>query len=78
VERLLSREKTALVVVDMQNALCKAEGSMAQAGIDIGPLTAAVDPCRRLLTAARNAGVRAIFTRYVYRADYADDGILIK
>ena len=62
----------------MQNAFCKAEGSMAQAGIDIGPLETAVDPCRRLLTAARNAGVRAIFTRYVYRADYADGGILIK
>ena len=62
----------------MQNAFRKAEGAMAQAGIDIGLLTAAVDPCRRLLTAARNAGVRSIFTRYVYRADYADGGILNK
>ena len=44
----------------MQTAFHKAEGSMAQAGIDIGLLTAAVDPCRRLLTAARNAGVPAM------------------
>ena len=57
---LLSREKTALLIVDMQNAFCKAEGSIAQAGIDIGPLAAAIDPCRRLVAADRNAGVPAM------------------
>ena len=57
---LLSREKTALLTVDMQNAFCKAEGSMAQAGIDIEPLAAAIDPCHRLVAAARNAGVPAM------------------
>jgi len=57
---LLCREKTALLIVDMQNAFCKAEGSMAQAGIEIGPLAAAIDPCRRLVAEARNAGVPAM------------------
>ena len=57
---LLSRKKTALLIVDMQNAFCKAEGSMVQAGIGIGPLAAAIDPCHRLVAAARNAGVPAM------------------
>ena len=57
---LLSREKTALLIVDMQNAFCKADVSIAQAGIDIGPLAAAIDPCHRLVAAACNAGALAM------------------
>ena len=73
----LSKERTALVVIDMQRAFLEDEGSLAKAGIDIGGLKAALEPCQRLLASARQAGVPVIHTRYVYRSDYADGGILV-
>ena len=39
--------------------------------------TAAIPGCGFLVTAARAAGVPVIFTRYVYRADYRDGGVLV-
>ena len=77
VEMELSKERTALVVIDMQRAFLEDEGSLAQAGIDITGLKAAMEGCKRLLASARQAGVPVIHTRYVYRPDYADGGILV-
>ena len=76
-EMELSKERTALVVIDMQRAFLEDEGSLAKAGIDITGLKAALEPCQRLLASARQAGVPVIHTRYVYRSDYADGGILV-
>lgn len=77
VEMELTRERTALVVIDMQRAFLEDEGSLAKAGIDITGLKAALEGCKRLLASARQAGVPVIHTRYVYRPDYADGGILV-
>jgi ureidoacrylate peracid hydrolase len=74
----LKIERTALVIIDMQNAGLADDGSFAKAGFDITNLTNAVAPCRQLLNSARQAGVPVIFTRYVYRADYADGGVVIR
>ena len=73
----LTKERTALVVIDMQRAFLEDEGSLAKAGIDITGLKAAMEGCKRLLASARQAGVPVIHTRYVYRPDYADGGILV-
>jgi len=78
VEMALTKDRTALVVVDMQRAFLSADGSLAKAGIDIAGLKKALEPCRRLLASARRAGVPVIHTRYVYRPDYADGGVLVK
>jgi ureidoacrylate peracid hydrolase len=74
----LTREKMALIVVDMQNGFCHDDGSLGKLDLDVGLLKAAVPGCVRLVEAARSAGVPVIFTRYVYRADYADGGVLVK
>ena len=76
-EMELTKGRTALVVIDMQRAFLEDEGSLAKAGIDITGLKAALEPCKRLLASARQAGVPVIHTRYVYRQDYADGGILV-
>lgn len=73
----LSRERTALVVIDMQRAFLEDEGSLAKARIDISGLKEALEGCKRLLASACQAGVSVIHTRYVYRSDYADGGILV-
>jgi ureidoacrylate peracid hydrolase len=69
--------RTALLVIDMQNAFCHPQGSLAQRGLDISQLAAAVEPCVALVRAARAAGMPVILTRYMYRPDHADGGILV-
>ena len=70
--------RTALMVVDMQNAFCTDGGSCAKIGLDVSMLKAAIEPCGRLIDGARAADVPIIFTRYIFRADYADGGVLVK
>jgi len=71
-------DHTALLVIDMQNGFCHPEGSFAKLGLDVSLCTAAVAGCRRLVDAAHAAGVPVIYTRYVYRADYRDGGVLVQ
>jgi ureidoacrylate peracid hydrolase len=71
-------EQTALLVVDMQNGFCHSRGSFARLGLDVSMCHAAIAGCRRLVDAAHAAGVPVIYTRYVYRADYADGGVLVR
>jgi ureidoacrylate peracid hydrolase len=69
--------ETVLVVVDMQNGFCHPQGSMARLGLDVTGLTAAIEPCVRVLAWAREAGIPVIHTRMQYRPDYADGGLSI-
>jgi ureidoacrylate peracid hydrolase len=73
----LTRDKTALIVVDMQNCFLDAKGSMAQLGFDWQRLAASKPGCQRLIQAARKADVPVIWTQYVYQADYSDGGAQI-
>jgi ureidoacrylate peracid hydrolase len=74
----LERERTALIVVDMQNGFCAGGGSFDRLGLDISMAREAIEGCHALMQAARPAGVPVIFTRYVYRADYRDGGVLLQ
>ena len=74
----LSRDRTALIVVDMQNSFCADDGGCGKLGLPIKNLQVAIQPCVRVVAAARSAGIPIIFTRYMFRPDYADGGILIK
>jgi nicotinamidase-related amidase len=75
---LLTAENTVLIVVDMQNGFCHPEGSFAKLGLDVTMTNAAIAGCTRLVESARGAAVPIVFTRYVYRSDYRDGGILIQ
>ena len=74
----LEKKNTALVVIDMQNAFLDDRGSMVRRGFDTTRLRAAVEPCGRLISAARASQVPIIQTRYVYRADYLDAGVRVR
>lgn len=60
---VLARDKTALVVVNMQNAFLSENGSVARAGNDISRLKTAIAPIRRLLERFRALGMPVIFTQ---------------
>lgn len=68
-------QRTAIVVVDMQNAYASKGGMLdLGTGIDearIGPVIAAN---KRLLPAARAAGVKVIYLQFGYKPDLSDAG----
>ena len=54
-------DRTAVVVVDMQNGFCHPDGSLYAE-----PSEAAVDPVRTLVDRAGDAGARVVYTRDVH------------
>jgi ureidoacrylate peracid hydrolase len=72
----LAEENLALVIVDMQNGFLRPDGFFAKGGLDWRRCAATIEPNRRVLAAARAAGVPVYFTRYTLHADYSDAGLL--
>ena len=61
--------RTAVIVVDMQNDFCEPDGWFASKGIDVAPTRRPVPVLQRLLPALRIAGVRVIWLNWGNRAD---------
>ena len=74
----LDRTKTAMIVVDMQNAFLSDEGSMVKTGMDITELKKTAAPVRRLVEACHSADIPIVFTRMVQRADFKDVGLRLE
>ncbi|MPZ61892.1 MAG: isochorismatase family protein [Propionibacteriales bacterium] len=70
----VARERTALLVVDMQKAFMQSTSSLSQVGLDPERLRPAIPGTLQLVEAARRANVPRIFTRYVYLPGMADFG----
>jgi ureidoacrylate peracid hydrolase len=68
----------ALIVIDMQNGFCVAEGFMNQIGLGYEASASVIEPIGRLLEAARAATIPIVFTRYCLNADYSDAGLLLE
>ena len=68
----LTVEKTALLVIDMQRDFLDPRGYAAKAGLNIVPLQAAIAPVRKLLDAARAAGLMIVHTREGHVPDLSD------
>ena len=71
IERL-TEERTALLVIDMQRDFLDPRGYAAKAGLNIVPLQSAIAPVRRLLDAARVAGMMIVHTREGHVPDLSD------
>jgi nicotinamidase-related amidase len=64
--------RTAVVIIDMQRDFLLPGGFGETLGNDVSLLGAAVEPCRRLLAAAREKGILVIHTREGHRPDLSD------
>ena len=64
--------RTALVVIDMQRDFLEPGGFGESLGNDVSLLRAAIEPCARLLDAARACSMLVIHTREGHRPDLAD------
>jgi nicotinamidase-related amidase len=62
----------ALLIIDMQRDFLDPAGYVAQTGVDVSILRTTIAPVKKLLDAARAAGVPVIHTREGHRPDLAD------
>jgi len=65
-------ESNALLIIDMQRDFLEAHGYIAASGVDVGVQRTIIPNVRRLLEAARAAGIRVIHTREGHRPDLSD------
>jgi ureidoacrylate peracid hydrolase len=70
----LEPARTALVVVDMQNAFVNPGGPLDQAGLDISAAPATIEAARRTIAAARSLGLAIVFLQIGYPADLSTAG----
>ena len=67
-----------LLLIDLQKAFCDQDGSMARQGRSIETMREAARRCVELAAIARSRGARVVWTRMMFRADYADGGMLMR
>jgi ureidoacrylate peracid hydrolase len=67
-------ERTAVLVVDMQNDFGSPGGMFERAGIDVGGIAAAAQATRPVLAAARDAGIPVVYIRMEHEPDLSDVG----
>ena len=70
--RGLSPDGVALLLIDMQRDFLEAGGYLASMGYDVEVVRAAIGPARRLLEAARTAGLTVVHTRQGFRPDLGE------
>ena len=66
--------KTAVIVVDMQNAFVKKGGYFDLTGQDISRTERIVAPCQRIITASRQRGAKIIYFQMGCSPDFSDRG----
>ena len=67
--------RTALIVVDMQNAFCSSEGMFDLKGsLDRPKVEKVIDVDKKVIQACRGRGIKIIYLRMGYRPDLADAG----
>ena len=66
--------KSAVIVVDMQNAFMVKGGYFDLIGIDTSAAWKIVEPCREIIRAAREKGARIIYFQMGYSPDLSDAG----
>ena len=66
---LFDANKSALIVVDMQNDFCAKGGYLDYRGIDVSPDRKPIEPLKRLVPALREQGVPVIWLNWGVRPD---------
>jgi ureidoacrylate peracid hydrolase len=67
-------KKSAVVVVDMQNAFASKGGMLDIAGVDITNASRVIHTIRSVLDAARESSVAVVYLRMAYKPDLSDSG----
>ena len=71
----LDIERTALIVVDMQNAFCKKGGMFDVLGrLDEAKAKRVIETDNKVIEASRRKGIKIVYLRMTYRPDLANAG----
>ena len=65
---LLAPDRSALLVIDMQNENLQSDGGYGQHGTEVATLAGIVAAIRDLLAAARSTGVPVFYTQFIHRS----------
>lgn len=66
--------KTAIIVVDMQNAFVRKGGYFDLLGIDISATEGIIGPCKNIISEARAKGIKIVYLQLAYSPDLSDTG----
>ncbi len=67
-------KRSALIVVDMQNAFVSKGGMFDIIGTSIAGVRRIIEPLRKVLEISRSSGLKVIYIRHVYSSDLSDAG----
>jgi ureidoacrylate peracid hydrolase len=67
-------ERTAVIVVDMQNAFVSERGMFALSGINVSSTQTIIESCKNVITAAQERNCKIIYLRHAYNPDLSDSG----
>jgi len=67
-------DKTAVIVVDMQNDFAAEGGMFDRAGVPVSAARAAIQPTARVLAAARAAGMKVVYLKMAFESDLSNLG----
>ena len=68
--------RTTLIVVDMQNAYCHEQGSLARQGVDISACRNVIGNVKKILETFRKETLPVIFLYLAFEKDYRDGGAM--
>jgi len=70
----IALSKTAILVVDMQNAFVRKGGYFDAVGADLSGVEKIIGTCREIINAARERGLKIIYLQMGYSPDLSDKG----
>jgi ureidoacrylate peracid hydrolase len=70
----LEPSRTAVIVVDMQNDFASEGGMLDRLGNDVSLIRNVIGPISRVLSAAREAGMKVVYLKMEHRPDLSDLG----
>jgi len=72
------KEKSALLIIDMQNAFIHPEGSLSKMGLNTSRTSIAIEPIKRLKKEFKAQKLPVIYLQHAHRKDGTDAGMIAK
>ena len=72
------KDRSALLIIDMQNGFIHPEGSLSRMGLDTSRTSLAIEPIRQLKAAFKAQKRPVVYIRHEHRADGTDAGLIAK
>src|SRR5512135_903476 len=66
--------KTAVIVVDMQNAFVSKGGYFDLLGYDLSTVQKIIEPCKKIISIARGKGTKIVYLQMGYSPDLSNAG----